>query len=364
MKLVQLTTRSDTVGGAQKYILETSDRFRRDGNDVTIVAGGHGIFGQEAEKRGLRFIGLDTIVRDVSLFNDLKSIFHFRNIVKSLQPDVVIIHSAKAGLIGRISLIGLNTNTVFIAHGWSHIRSSKIMGKCFYGFVEYIFSFLSNKVVCISRQDLTFANSSLRIPSKKTSLVYSGVREPIVKNEVGAGPNLNILTVTRFQEPKDFDTLLIALDTINESYKNWTINVLGDGDELDYYKMKTTELGLDDKVKFLGFRNDLEHFYNSSDLVVLISKSEGLPLSLIEAMSYKKPILASNVGGVSELIEDGITGFLVPPSDPQALSIAMLSIFAKTKRELVKMGEHSYKKYRNEFGFEQMISKLYKLFES
>lgn len=364
MKLVQFVTRSDTVGGAQKYILETSCRFRDDGHEVTVISGDNGVFREEVERKRLNYIGLSSIIREVSLYDDVKSIIDFRSTIKLLKPDVVIIHSAKAGLIGRLGLIGLSSKKIFIAHGWSHIRASNLIAKILYGLIENVLSSFCDKVICISKHDLTFANDKLFISKKKTSLLYSGVREPVASNYSSDSDFYKILTVTRFQHPKDFDTLLKAMNAINRVNNNWVITVLGDGEELEYYQRKTFELGLSDKFKFLGFQKELAKFYKDSDLVILISKSEGLPLSLIEAMSYRKPILASNVGGVSELIDDGATGYLVPPSDYLALSQSLFKIFSTTKDELTILGGNSYEKYKRDFSFDEMIKRLYEHFES
>lgn len=364
MKVVQLTTRSDAVGGAQKYILETSGKFKKDGNDVTVIAGGFGTFSEEVRQHGLRYIGLDSIVRKISLLEDFKGVWALRSIIKSIKPDVVVIHSAKAGLIGRLALIGVKTKVIFIAHGWSHIRSSGVLGGFFYGFIEFLLSFFCEKVICISRKDLEFANKNLMISKKRTILIYSGVRDPLVSNEVSFSNDFRFLTVTRFQYPKDFNTLLLAMNNVNKEYKNWSIDVLGEGEELNYFKRKVRDLGLEDKINFLGFKRDLSIYYKKSDLVFLISRSEGLPLSLIEAMSYKKAILASNVGGVSELIDDRVNGYLIPPLDSSALSEAFIEIFKKNKKNLSILGEKSYEKYSDQFRFDKMIKSLYQLFKS
>ncbi|KEK27735.1 glycosyltransferase family 4 protein [Shewanella xiamenensis] len=362
MKLVQFVTRSDTIGGAQKYILETSCSFRDDGHEVTVFSGDEGVFCNEVKRRGLNYIGLNSLVRNVSLYSDIKSTIAFRSAIKKLKPDVVIIHSAKAGLIGRLALIGFSNKKIFIAHGWSHIRASKSIGKFLYSLIENFLSLFCDKVICISKQDLIYANEKLLISKNKTCLLYSGVIEPVAPMKLSTNKVYNVLTVTRFQHPKDFDTLLMAMSEVNKVCHDWIITVLGDGEEFEYSQRKTLELGLSDKFKFLGFQEELSEFYVNSDLVILISKSEGLPLSLIEAMSYRKPILASNVGGVSELIDDGVTGYLVPPSDYLALSHKMFKVFCSSKEELSILGENSYEKYKREFSFDKMIKNLYKHF--
>ncbi len=359
MKIVQFVTRSDTIGGAQKYILDTSRQFKNDGHEVTVISGGDGVFGTEVKNYGLNYIGLDSIVRDVSLFVDIKGIISFRREIKLLKPDVVIIHSAKAGLVGRVALTLYKSKKIFIAHGWSHIRTSSTLGKLLYGGIEKFLSFLCDRIICISKQDLKFANDTLMIAKNKTCLLYSGVKESFSSRSVSENNICNLLTVTRFQDPKDFNTLLSALNRVHKVRSDWVLTVLGDGQDLEYYQRKTAKLGLLNNIRFLGFKENLDNFYKSSDLVILISKSEGLPLSLIEAMSHGKPILASNVGGVSELIDDGITGFLVPPSDPNALSKTLFNVLNKTKKELTTIGDSSYAKYKEQFTFDEMVSNLY-----
>ncbi|MDP2573133.1 glycosyltransferase family 4 protein [Vibrio penaeicida] len=359
MKIVQFVTRSDTIGGAQKYILDTSRQLKNDGHEVTVISGGDGVFGSEVKRYGLEFIGLNSIVREFTLFYDLKGIIDFRREINLLNPDAVIIHSAKAGLIGRIALTLSASKKIFIAHGWSHIRTSSTWGQLLYGGIEKFLSLLCDRIICISKQDLKFANNNLMISKKKTSLLYSGVKEPFSRNSLSEANVYNLLTVTRFQAPKDFNTLLEALNIIHKVRSDWVLTVLGDGQDLEHYQRKTSELGLSNNIRFLGFKEKLVNFYRNSDLVILISKSEGLPLSLIEAMSHGKPILASNVGGVSELIEDGVTGYLVPPSDPYALSQTLFNALDQTRMELAALGDKSYVKYKEQFTFDEMISNLY-----
>ena len=358
MNIVHIITRSDTVGGAQKYILETSKRFIKDGHQVTVIAGGQGIFSNLVENINAEYIEISSIKREVSLVDDIRSIFKIKKLINSLQPDVVLVHSVKAGLLSRLALITTNFKVLFIAHGWSHIRNSNYLNSKVYILIEKILSGLCDGVICISNADFYFAINNIRINKNKLRLIYSGVIEHVEYNKkLKNNMVFNILTVTRFQEPKDFDTLLKALFNVKEYL--WTLNILGDGPLMNEYITKVNDLGLNDKINFLGFRTELNEYYYNCDVVLLISKSEGLPLSLIEGMSYKKPLIASNVGGVSELIDDGWNGYLIPSGDYNYLSCCFKRVFDLDKRDISILGENSYNKFLKNFHFEDTIKKLY-----
>lgn len=360
MKIVQFITRSDTIGGAQKYIIETSKKIKSDGADVIVIGGGRGKFSNAIEALKIHYISIDTVVRKFSFFNDVRSILVFRKVIKDITPDAIFIHSAKAGLIGRLALIGVRSNVIFIAHGWSHIRYSSSMYSFIFRILEKLLSYLCAKIVCISNADMKFALDTLHINSCKLELVPTGVIDPNAKPKNRISDTFNILTVTRFQEPKDFDTLLSALKNI--SNYDWELSVVGDGPSMDYYIDKVCKLGLSSKIKFLGFQSELGQYYASCDAVSLISKSEGLPLSLIEAMSYRCPLISSNVGGVPDLINDGINGFLIPPGDIEMLTSSLTRLIESKNDELNKMGKESYRIYQEKFNFDAMINKLNSLY--
>lgn len=360
MQIVHFITRSDTIGGAQKYILETSRKFSADGNNVTVVAGGEGPFKLAVEDLGIVYNSIPNLSREISLFADLKNISTIHKVINGLHPDVVFIHSAKAGLLGRLALAFSSCKVIFVAHGWSNIRIASAKVSVIYSFIEWILSKLCHRVVCISKEDVSFAINKLKINPNKISLIYNGVREP---HAIYCGNSLErpikLLTVTRFQEPKDFDTLLKSL--VNVLHLKWSLTVLGDGPLLDYYRNKVASLGLIERIEFLGFKSVLNDYYSGHDAVLLISNSEGLPLSLIEAMSYKKPILASAVGGVPELIVNGVNGYLIPPKDVTCLTACLENICSMSDEQLIELGKNSYRIYKDKFSFEFMVERLYDL---
>jgi glycosyltransferase involved in cell wall biosynthesis len=111
--------------------------------------------------------------------------------------------------------------------------------------------------------------------------------------------------------------------------------IAGDGDERRALEARVTELGLEGRVDFLGWRSDLAALYQSMDVFVLTSINEGTPVSLIEAMAAGVPVVASSVGGVPDVVEDGVTGVLVPPRRPEAVAAAIVSTVTQPERASV-----------------------------
>tara|TARA_R110001583_G_scaffold10782_16_gene49643 strand:+ start:16322 stop:17419 length:1098 start_codon:yes stop_codon:yes gene_type:complete len=364
MKIFQIITRSDTVGGAQNHVLDLSISLKKQKDDVTVISSGDGIFFDRILKNSITYFNLKDMRRNISFMSDIRAIFKLRVKIKKEKPDVVALHSVKAGLIGRIACLGINTKVFFTAHGWSHIRNAKGVSRLIYSSLELFLSFLCKKVICVSQADLDFAKSNLYIPEAKLELIYNGVK--LDKTPDKTSPNesnmLNLLSVTRFQEPKDFDTLLISLASLKN--EQWNLNFVGEGEDLDKVKLEVIRLGLKDKIFFEGFQDNLTNYYERADLVILISKSEGMPLALLEAMSFSKLIVASNVGGIPELIESGENGYLIEQSDIKSLSKAIKNIIDMSNEQRTNMGANSFVRFKKQFQFSSMLTKILLLYKS
>ncbi len=138
------------------------------------------------------------------------------------------------------------------------------------------------------------------------------------------GETFIILYAGRLVKEKGADILLQAASLLE--INNWRLFIAGDGSEMKALTVQCERLGLNEKVQFLGSRADIPELMAASDLVVLPSRWEGLPLTLLEAMAAGKPVVACRVGGTPEVIEDGREGYLVPPENPGAMKAAIEKI--------------------------------------
>ena len=360
MNIFQIITRSDTIGGAQKYVLDVSKELKKDGYEVTVVSSSSGVFKNKICDENINYVGIKTLTREFTLMNDLLTlIFLIRMIIKK-RPDVVSLHSIKAGLLGRIACWFTCTTVYFTAHGWSHIRDSRGFKKALYITLEKYLSFLCKKVICVSQADLDFAKQIIGIKEQRLCLIPNGVRAVAKVDKKHSNDELKLLSIVRFQAPKDFDTLLLALSKIKNSA--WILDILGDGPDFEKVKQEITKFGLKDKVNLLGFKSDIDEHYQNADAVILISKSEGLPMSLLEAMSCSKLLIASNVGGISELIIPEWNGFLIAGNDSKYLSSCIMEII-NSPHIIKKYGRNSKIHFDTNYSFNQMYGRLLDLYK-
>ncbi|MCP4400987.1 MAG: glycosyltransferase family 4 protein, partial [bacterium] len=161
-----------------------------------------------------------------------------------------------------------------------------------------------------------------------------------LRQELQVEPDLPLVgIVARLVPVKGFSYFLKAAKLVSEIYPNCLFTIVGDGELRDALEQEAEELGIRDRLRFLGFRQDLAEIYADLDFVVLSSLNEGLPVALIEAMSAGKPVVATKVGGVGDLVQHERSGFLVRPKDSAALSEAMIRMLALPRAERVKMGQ-------------------------
>jgi glycosyltransferase involved in cell wall biosynthesis len=164
------------------------------------------------------------------------------------------------------------------------------------------------------------------------------------------------VTIGRLVPVKDHDTLLQAVAQVRAHGIPVTMAIAGDGPLKDQLTHRAAALGLKTAVRFLGYRSDAETVLAAADLFVLSSESEGLSNPILEAMATGLPVVATNVGGADELVEEGVTGRLVSPRSPVALADAMVSMLADPQVRRA-MGEAGRMRAEGEFSLEVMIQR-------
>jgi glycosyltransferase involved in cell wall biosynthesis len=176
------------------------------------------------------------------------------------------------------------------------------------------------------------------IPASRVSLIYNGIdlrsyssapddSRLAVRQELGLGADdYVIVQVARLDYLKDHATAIRAMDLVVQNRKDAQLLLVGDGPEREIIQKQVQQRNLGPYVRFLGLRTDVARLLSAADLFLLTSISEGIPLTIIEAMAAGLPIVATHVGGLAEMIEDGKTGFLVPAGDSDAIARRILTI--------------------------------------
>ncbi|MFJ7971637.1 glycosyltransferase family 4 protein [Psychrobacillus sp. NPDC096389] len=351
MRIVQLITHMDELGGAQVHVRDLSRQLIKDGHIVTIVCGGIEKVDESLYIPSITYVRSKFLGRNIHLVKDFFALLEIRRNIKKLQPDIVAIHSSKAGILGRIACWSLRIPFVFTAHGWSFTEGVAKKQQRLYRKIEKWVGKISKTVITVCDYDRNLALKHQVLPFEKLKTIHNGVRD--MKNgQLESTPReiVNILMVARFEKPKKQRELLEALLPLKEL--NWHMIFAGDGSLRTESVQFVQENNLGDKVTFVGNYSNIQALLSDSDIFTLTSSWEGLPLSILEAMSQGLPIIASNVGGVRELVREWRNGFLIHENLSEKLSLLINDELLRQK-----MGNKSRELYETSFTFEKMYEK-------
>lgn len=364
MKILYCIT-SSSWGGAQLHVLELcADQLAR-GNEVTFIVGNKGpLLDKVKQLKGVKTILLPSLVREISPVNDIKAIVELRRIIKEESPDIVHLHSSKAGVIGRLSSIGLRkkSKVIFTVHGWAFTDGvSSRLKKSLYRIIEKSVRHFTDLFICVSYYDKKIGRRDKVLDStSNVKVIHNGSTTPSEQSiNYSVHTPLRLVMIARFSPQKDQETLIKAVTKLpKDSYK---LTFVGDGETLQTNKELVSKYGLNHNIKFVGFKDDISNELINNDVYILSTHYEGLPISIIEAMSYGLPIIASDIGGNNELIKNKENGFLVHNVEELAKS---LLFFINNPNEIKKMGKESFSLYKSEFDLESRLEEINKVYNT
>jgi glycosyltransferase involved in cell wall biosynthesis len=196
-------------------------------------------------------------------------------------------------------------------------------------------------------------------------VVYSGVRasEPIARRESKRGDSVVIGTACRLIEAKGVRELVLAFAELKKEFPSLRLEVAGSGPEQEDLVNDAERCGVSEGVRFLEWVDDLRPVLRRWDVFALPSHEEALPVSILEAMAEGLPVVATNVGGIPELVEDERTGYLVEPRDVDGLRMALRRVVKdSTLRD--RLGEQGRLRAETKFSVERMVSEVESIYES
>lgn len=361
MKIVYLITRMDEYGGAQIHLRDLSMWLKGRGHKPIILSGWPGKVSDYIEHMDVLYKEVSDLGRPIHPIKDFKAFLQVRNHLKRLKPDIVSCHSSKAGMVGRLACASLGIPVVFTAHGWAFTDNVPQPHRTIYKAIEKVASWITSHVITVSEFDRDLALSNNIVSTKKITAVHNGMLEmPYAPPEnQDLTKNVRLIMVARFGAQKDHDTLLRALATLKDL--NWTLDLIGGGDNSDAGAL-VDEFKLNEKVRFLGEREDIPTCLANSDVYCLISHWEGFPRSILEAMRAGLPVIATDVAGVTESVIDGKTGFCPPHKDVEALATKIKYLIENPKK-ITQMGDAGRKRFDAHFTFDKMANKTLGIYD-
>jgi glycosyltransferase involved in cell wall biosynthesis len=314
------------VGGAQAYVASLLPALA-ESFEVTVAAHGGEFVRRAAARAGVRFVSLRHVRRPINPWRDLAGFAELVRLIRRLRPQIVHASSSKAGVLGRLAAFAAGVPVrIFTVHGWAFSARSGLASAA-YRWADHVASRATTMTICVSEHERLRGIGAGTCRPDRTTVIPNAVDVAAAPRAMHERPLPRLVAVGRLKAPKDFSTLVRAVAVLSpESFDD--VLIVGEGPDRPELERALSFRGLDRRIRLLGERADVPALLADADVFVLSSRSEGLPLSVLEAMAAGLPVVASDVGGVHELVVGGETGLLVRPGDPDELAAALRALLA------------------------------------
>ena len=371
-KIIFLVTKSNW-GGAQKYVCDLITHLSKDKYETILAAGGSGPLFQKARAAGINTLSLDYLERDINPFKEISVFFKLLSLFLKEKPDVIHINSSKVGGLGALSgLFAGVPKIIFTVHGWPFKEERNSLSLAAIKALSWFTAILSSRTVVLSETEMRLGRKIL-IPKKKLVKIHNGIGDLPLKGRAEAREYLSKLvgvsleekiivgSVAELHKNKGLDILLSAFAKLAEEHPETILLLLGEGEEREKLEKTIRELGLLERVFLPGHVDEGFLYLSGFDIFVLPSRKEGLPYAIMEAGLSGLPVVAADVGGISEMIEDMKSGILVRPRDYSELKKAILYLLHNEEKRR-QFGEALREKIKKDFSLEKMLRETEKLY--
>ena len=338
------------------------------------------------KENNINLIVFPELVREISLLNDIKAFFKIYKYIKKNSFNIVHTHSSKAGILGRWAAWLAKTKIiVHTPHGHIFYGYFNPIKSRFFIILEKITALITNRIITLTKKGIEdHVRFGISHPEKFVH-AYSGIDmnkfknksyDPNKKKELGISDDRTVIgTVSRLDPVKGNKYFIEAIKCVKdkighkEVFSEAIFLIIGDGSQREEIEEMIEKYGIKDKVILTGMREDVASIFPLFDIFVLSSLMEGMGRVLLEVMVHGKPIIASDVGGIPELVQDGKTGILVPPKDAHAIADAVIRLL-EDKDLRNKMGENAGLCVNEiedgfpKFGIEAMVNRIKKIYDN
>lgn len=260
-------------------------------------------------------------------------------------------HSPIGGVVGRLTGKKTHTKVVYTAHGFHFYKGAPLKNWLVYYPVEKICSYMTDVLICINKEDYALAKKKMK--AKKTEYVpgvgvdldkFGGIKisKKQKRAELGIPDGKTwILAVGELSERKNHKNLIAAMKLVHNAY----LTIVGQGELRDELDKLIRDVGIEDKVKLLGFRTDISELCEAADVFAFPSYQEGLSVALMEAMASGKPVVCSKIRGNTDLIDEGKGGYFFKPDKPDEIADAIKKVMGCNMREMGFYNREKMKHY-------------------
>jgi len=410
-KILYIITQSE-FGGAQRYLLELINHLNPEKYDITVAAGPGGDFldrikeyglkssytqskGEKYEKQNsrpepdegvvqghikaqnLNIWRLKHLSRSINPFKDIRAYFELKTLINTIKPDILQLHSTKAGILGSIALkstknkVNCQLSTVKCIYrigGWAFVEDIPNWKKKLYIFFEKYTAKYKDIIInnCEAQRQLAIKLGIA--PENKIITIYNGLDlakltflpQEQARQKLLTSQPIIIGTVANFYKNKGLEYLVRAVAKL-PTVINYQLSIIGDGIERQNLEKLIQELKLEDKVKLHGKIPNAWQYLKAFDIFILPSIKEGQPWSILEAMAAKVPIIATNIAAIPEMVKDNQSGLLVSPKNPEAIA-EKIKYLIDNPKITENLTITAYQTLQKKFTTQKMVEQTEKLY--
>jgi glycosyltransferase involved in cell wall biosynthesis len=347
IKILRVIARLN-MGGPALHVAYLTAGLRERGYDTTLVAGslarGEDSMAFVAEGRGVDVVRIDELGREISPLRDVVATLRLARLIRRERPDILHTHTAKAGTVGRVAalLAGRHRPPIVVHTFHGHVLRGYFgpLRSTVFRLLERWLAGHTTALIAVSpqvRDDLV----ALHVAPPERFVVIrlgielgervAGARDGRVESRryLGIPPDrFAVGWIGRMTAVKRTDDVLVAFKRLREDGVDAVLCMVGDGPDRPQLEQRAHELGIVRDTLFLGYQEEVAQFYAAFDALVLPSSNEGTPVSAIEALAAGRPVVATRVGGVPDVVEEGKDGFLVEPGATEELADRLAQLAA------------------------------------
>jgi glycosyltransferase involved in cell wall biosynthesis len=370
------------MGGPALHVAYLSEGLAERGYDTTLVAGslarGEGSMAYVAESRGVDIVHVDALSREISPIRDALSVLRLARLIREQRPHILHTHTAKAGAVGRLAaLLAGDARPKIVVHTFhGHVlRGYFGLPKTLaFRLLERLLARVTTRLVAVSpqvRDDLVELGVA---PAERFTVVRLGIElderlgGSATRDEtralLGIAPETFVVGwVGRMTGVKRTDDVLSAVQQLRGRGVDAALLMVGDGPDRDHVEERSSQLGIIRHCFFLGYQEDVAGWYQAFDAMILPSANEGTPVVVIEALAAGCPVVATSVGGVPDVVHEGVDGFLVPVGDTKAMA-ERLERLARDPELRRAMGKAGSETVPSRYAVERLVDDVDRLYRT
>jgi len=375
------------IGGAQRSTLNLVSNLPKDKYEIAVITSPQGVLRREFQNlKNAKLYLSPFLTRPINPIVDILALIHIYIIYRGNRFKIIHTHSSKAGILGRWAALLYNKTQCWwrvegkgcillhTVHGWPFNNYQPALIKRLYIFLEKITARFTTKIICVSKKDIETGLKYRIAPEGKFVLIKYGIplyefknqgcNKEEKKRELGINNNDPVIGMVSCLKPQKspLDYIKACVD-IYAKMPGVNFLLIGDGILKKKCRLELSKSQLNGRFIFTGWRKDIADILDVIDIVVLTSKWEGLPITIIEALAKGKPIVATDAGGVRELVKDGITGYVTRPGEYRDITDRVLAML-KDRDLVFKMSQEAAKSIDDSFDNKSMACNMDKLYRS